>query len=368
MVDQITLDPDGPRGYGRAQPLQDEFEEAKASLLANDRWKTEDGGVPPGAPELRCDLALEGGGVKGIGLVGAVLVLDEAGYQIQRVAGTSTGAIAASLIASLVQRGQPMTELKTQLGTLKFANFMPEGRIRHFLDHVGRRAGEVVSDFAVLTDRMGLYPGTYLYEWLDPILDGLNIHTFGDLSISPTQDPGMSLPEERRYRLVVHTSDISRRQLVRVPWDCEYYGLDPHLMKVDDAVRASMSIPFFFEPFHLDSAVANVETPVAGGETIDQHYEAGSVTWVDGGMLRNFPIDAFDRVDGKMPRWPTIGIKLSGFQTQFPATKQCSNTAEVATGCLQTMMNEWDGYSIEEATAARTIFVDNAGLSATDFT
>ena len=73
------------------------------------------------------------------------------------------------------------------------------------------------------------------------------------------------------------------------------------------------------------------------------------------------------RADGKPPRWPTIGIKLSGFQRNFPATKQCSNTLEVASGCLQTMMNEWDRYSIEEATAARTIFVDSAGLSATDF-
>jgi hypothetical protein len=31
------------------------------------------------------------------------------------------------------------------------------------------------------------------------------------------------------------------------------------------------------------------------------------------------------------------------------------------------MMNEWDAYSVEEAAAARTIFVDNAGITATDF-
>ena len=30
-------------------------------------------------------------------------------------------------------------------------------------------------------------------------------------------------------------------------------------------------------------------------------------------------------------------------------------------------MNEWDAYSVDESTAARTIFVDNAGLTATDF-
>jgi hypothetical protein len=31
------------------------------------------------------------------------------------------------------------------------------------------------------------------------------------------------------------------------------------------------------------------------------------------------------------------------------------------------MMNEWDAYNVDESTAARTIFVDNAVLTATDF-
>jgi hypothetical protein len=31
------------------------------------------------------------------------------------------------------------------------------------------------------------------------------------------------------------------------------------------------------------------------------------------------------------------------------------------------MMNEWDAYGVDEATAARTIFVDNGGLTATQF-
>jgi hypothetical protein len=31
------------------------------------------------------------------------------------------------------------------------------------------------------------------------------------------------------------------------------------------------------------------------------------------------------------------------------------------------MMGEWDAYSVGAATAGRTIFVDNAGISTTDF-
>jgi NTE family protein len=46
------------------------------------------------------DLVLEGGGVKGIALVGAISVLEERGYQFRRVAGASAGAIVGSLVAA----------------------------------------------------------------------------------------------------------------------------------------------------------------------------------------------------------------------------------------------------------------------------
>src|SRR6185437_7140056 len=101
VVGDISLSPSAPRGYSRTAELQAQFDGAAQRLRELDHWRTEDGDDPPGPPELRCDLALEGGGVKGIALVGAVLVLDEAGYKIQRVAGTSAGAIAASLIAAI---------------------------------------------------------------------------------------------------------------------------------------------------------------------------------------------------------------------------------------------------------------------------
>ncbi len=138
-------------------------------------------------------------------------------------------------------------------------------------------------------------------------------------------------------------------------------------MAVADAVRASMSIPFFFEPFKFDATEATVNVPMPGGRTAAQHYAGGSVTWVDGGMLRNFPIAAFDRMDGKPPRWPTIGIKLSSFEANSGSTSACTHTLGLGLDCVQTMMNEWDVYAIESATAARTIFVDNDGITATQF-
>jgi NTE family protein len=364
---EISLAPATSRGYVRSAELQAQFDTASQRLRELDHWKTEDGQEPPGEPELRCDLALEGGGVKGIALVGAVLVLDEAGYKIQRVAGTSAGAIAASLIAGIVERGRPMIELKQYLDSMDFGRFMPEGKIHQFMDRIGRHVGEVTADFAILLTRIGLYPGTYLYDWLGPILRDLDVESFGKLRLTSDDDRGMSLPIERQYRLLVHTSDVSRRVLARLPWDYDRYGSDRDAMPIVDAVRASMSIPFFFEPFVFDASDATIDVPMPGGQTAPQHFAGGPCTWVDGGMLRNFPVTAFDRIDGKPPRWPTIGIKLNGFSSSSGSTVASAHALGVAVDCVETMMNEWDVNAIESATAPRTIFIDNDGITATQF-
>jgi len=367
VVGDISLSASAPRGYSRTAELQAQFDGAAQRLRELDHWRTEDGDDPPGPPELRCDLALEGGGVKGIALVGAVLVLDEAGYKIQRVAGTSAGAIAASLIAAIVQRGRPMIELKQYLDSMDFIKFMPEGKIHQFLDRIGHHVGEVAADFSILLRRMGLYPGTYLYEWLGPILEDLDVETFDKLRITQEDDEGMSLPVERQYRLLVHTSDVSRRVLARLPWDYDRYGKNRDAMAVIDAVRASMSIPFFFEPFEFEASDAVINVPMPGGRTAPKRYEGGRCTWVDGGMLRNFPVTAFDRIDGKSPRWPTIGIKLNSFDSSSRATTGCAHALGLAVDCVETMMNEWDVNAIESSTAARTIFINNDGITATQF-
>ncbi len=363
----ISIDENQLCGYQRDPQLQSEFDQASEILRTKDGWRD-----PPDAePRLIADLALEGGGVKGIGLVGAVLVLNEAGYAFRAIAGTSAGAIAAALISAIRQKNDPtnhpMTELRRYLGSLDFSKFMPEGRIHHFLDHQGGRVGSAVADAAILSHNMGIYSGDYLRQWLEPILEGdLGIRNFGDLSLRLDDHPE-SLPDGHAYRLLVHTSDVTRGELARLPWDYDVYGVDPAEQDVIAAVRASMSIPFFFEPVTFTAQETTVTIPAPGGKSVRQHFEGGTVTWVDGGMLRNFPIDAFDRTDGA-PRWPTIGIKLSSLQTEFPATQACQGSAiPVAIHCIRTMMNEWDAYEVDDTTAGRTIFVDNGGLTATDF-
>ncbi|HEY5319355.1 MAG TPA: patatin-like phospholipase family protein [Galbitalea sp.] len=362
---QIVMDPSQRFGFRRPPDLEAKFRAAAAKLLETDGWI--DPAVKTGSKQLVADLALEGGGVKGIGLVGAILALSDAGYTFRGVAGTSAGAIAASLVAALSLPGNDVARLKPIMDGLVFQKFMPNGKIHQFLDdHFGPLADRLV-DGSILVQRPGIYNGNYLTEWLGPVLAGLGVDKFSDLKILASGDPGMSLPTGHEYSLVVHTSDITRELLVHLPWEYGNYGRVADEMRVVDAVRASMSIPFFFDPVAFPAEPADVALPLPDGSSVQRHYGGGTVTWVDGGMLNNFPIHAFDRVDGKPPRWPTIGVKLSALQTSFPPDRKCENSLSIASKSLHTMLNEGDSYGVDPATAGRTIFVDNAGIGTTDF-
>lgn len=74
----------------------------------------------------KVDLVLEGGGVKGIGLVGAVMTLNESGYVFPRVAGTSAGAIVASLVAAHQVAGKPLSNLQNIMASVDYAKFQDE--------------------------------------------------------------------------------------------------------------------------------------------------------------------------------------------------------------------------------------------------
>jgi NTE family protein len=308
---------------------------------------------PPVADTQKpADLVLEGGGVKGIGLAGAVLALDQAGYRFQRVAGTSAGAIAAAIIAALNKTGKPLSKLQDYLQKVQFKQFEAKSHLRKALGPLG--------DAQQLLLHMGLYDGDYLIDWLDSVLTDIGgPKYFGDLRLD---DPGADTKwtTRQRYSLVVHTSDVTRGKLVRLPWDYVNYGLDPDHQRIVDAVRASMSIPFFFTPVHVRATA--VTAPPA-----DLAAAAGQVTWVDGGLLDNFPVDVFKRRDGAPARWPTIGIMLSARQTSIETSQGSDTVAAEAIACLHTVLDNAGRYYVPPDKAKHTIFIDNAGIKATDF-
>ena len=289
------------------------------------------------SPRLAADLVLEGGGVKGIALVGAISVLEERGYAFRRVGGTSAGAIVGALVAA----GMPAADLTEVMGTVDYRRF----RDGDLLDHLGA-VGQAMS---VLIDE-GIYRGEYLRHWLGDLLRDLGVRTFADLVVD---DRGGSFPRDQAYRLVVMASDVSQGRLRRLPWDYrERYGLDPFTVPVADAVRASMSIPFFYEPVKLKDHLSN------------------ETCWlVDGGMLSNFPVDVFDRTDGAPPRWPTFGIKLSSRAGALQGVpNHVDGAVSLARAMVATMTSFHDQLHLDDpAVVARTIFIDTLNVRATDF-
>ncbi|MDP9418154.1 MAG: patatin-like phospholipase family protein, partial [Actinomycetota bacterium] len=281
---------------------------------------------------LRADLVLEGGGVRGYGLVGAVDALAVAGYHFPRVAGSSAGAVVAAFVAALQRAGEPLARLD------EIARGFDVRRVRD-RGPIARHAGPLspLADLVAIVAEGGIFEGDYVRSFLAGALRDLGVEKFGDLR---QEDEESSLPVERRYRLLVTASDLSRRRLARFPWDYAAYGVDPDGQRVVDALRASVSIPYYFEPVRL----------------------AGS-TLVDGSVLSNFPIALFDRTDGRPPRWPTFGVRLSARQAAGSVqTRPVTGPVSMALALVETMLQAADAQHADDpCVRARTVFVDATG-------
>ncbi|HEY8341176.1 MAG TPA: patatin-like phospholipase family protein [Egibacteraceae bacterium] len=287
------------------------------------------------AQERRIDVVLEGGGVKGIALVGALAVLEEAGFSVNRVAGTSAGAIVGALAAA-------------RMPTSKMVEVMQELDYRRFQDAKGlSRFGAPGQLLSLLLDQ-GIYAGDYARGWLAEMLADHGVRTFADLHCD---DPGADLPPEKNYRLVVMVSDVTQGCLRRLPWEYDRYGCSADEIPVADAVRASMSIPFFYRPVKMHDR------------------RSGRRCWmVDGGMLSNFPVDTFDRTDDRRPRWPTFGIKLSDRPRDGAIAHDVQGILSLTRAMVGTMTTFHDRLHLQAPdVVARTIFVDTGGVRATDF-
>ena len=288
------------------------------------------------------DLVLSGGGVKFIGLVGAVVALMDAGYSIKRVSGVSAGSVVAAILAAASKGGQLTGE---EIKELAFSVPLHKWRDSGPVPYLGAAWG--------LVRETSMYRGDEAYDWIRSELKNLGVTSFGDLVIESDH-----LPAGPRYKLVVTVADLTAAQLVRLPWDYQrLYGLDPDEQLVADAVRASMAIPFFYRPVKLTGA---------GGATS---------TLVDGGVLSNFPIDTFDRPDGKPPRWPTFGITVlprpsEGIGAVMPALKPLRLFEQTALleSLLTTMLAGHDQTHLSKPwVAARAILVESANVGVLDF-
>jgi len=262
---------------------------------------------------LKTDAVFEGGGVKGIGLVGAVSEIEKAGYEFENLAGTSAGSIVASLLAV----GYKASEIKAEMERLNYNDFKDEG----LLDKLG-----ILGKGLSIGFEYGIYEGEYFEAWLERLLQARGKTKFGQIRTSYTE-------EKYKYKLQVVAADITDRKLLVLPGDLKDFGYDPDDFSISRAVRMSMSIPVFFEPVRLKDN---------SGRT---HFI------VDGGVLSNYPIWLLD--DGTSnPEWPTFGFKLvepDKRQLKGPDRNPINNPVNFLKAIMGTMMDAHDNYHISKS-------------------
>jgi len=307
------------------------------------------------------NLVLKGGGVRGIAYLGALesLAKHRVLGDIQRVAGSSVGAITAVLAALYPSFDDIKTIADSLDYTLVPSSGMPAKEkespsekqflvIRPILEKIEPLMGNV-QNLRRLVQNYGWYSSDYVYRWLqNNIAPQFTVkkeaYTFADF-----RDPSIHRDRRPFKDLYVTGTDISHRR-IRV----FSYETTPD-MEVAYAVRISMSIPFFFEalPYQYPG----------DGET---HQ------WADGGVLWNFPLTLFDdpqynRKSSGGINPETLGLFLftSPEHTDYDRIDTMMDYMNALFDSLLLVQDQLILYN--EQNKERVIFIDDTGVPTKEF-
>ncbi|PYZ94336.1 hypothetical protein CR194_02040 [Salipaludibacillus keqinensis] len=269
---------------------------------------------------MKVDAVFAGGGVKALAFLGALQALNERNIELERLAGTSAGAVTAAF-------------LKAGYRADEIFQLFNDTDLKQFLDP---RAIVDVFPFLkwmALYRRMGLYRGDAFESWLKNALKKKGIQTFGDLP-------------EGSLKMVA--SDITNGRLIVLPDDLSRYGIEQRSFSVAKAVRMSASLPFFFEPVKLKNQQGQVSLIV------------------DGGVLSNFPIWLFMRKGQLKRQRPVLGLRLSPEYDKIPP-REIKNGLSFLQSMFHTMSSAHDQRYVAKIHAKNIIFIPVEGLGATEF-
>lgn len=278
----------------------------------------------------KADGVFEGGGVKGVALIGALLrFYDEGCTEWVNVAGTSAGAIIASYLAC----GHSAKDAEALMRSVPFASFEDWGP-----------AGPIFGGGFDLAFHRGLCRGEEFRAWMDDQLQGATFKTLSD----------------RGRTLKLIAADISNREMVVLPDALSRYRrrgerapIDPFAFPIAEAVRMSMSIPYFFQPVELI-----------------RDDSGQPATIVDGGVLSNFPVWLFDAVD-RDPLRPTFGFKLTGGKGVGGGVDKLIQhlgwPVQMGVDIFHTATDAWDKEFEAISTRVRTVAVSALDVGTTDF-
>lgn len=276
------------------------------------------------------DLVQEGGGVLGVALVGYVYVLEQMNIRFLSLAGTSAGSINTLLMAAAGRIDQTKSSWILDCLCNKILYDFVDGDkdAREFIDallgdvsniKLALKGSQVIDNFR---DEFGLNPGKNFHDWMKNLLNQKKIKNMGDLQ--QLREVGVSEGNSLRNRLTNATynsqkdllglaiiaADITTQSKIVFPEMSELFYANPDNANPADFARASMSIPFFFQPFILSNLPAGADAWRKWNQMTGLNASIpNEVLFMDGGIISNFPIDIFHN-NNKVPDAPTFGVKI----------------------------------------------------------
>lgn len=269
---------------------------------------------------MKIDVVFDGGGVKGIALIGAICCFEDYGYEVYRAAGTSAGAI----IAALVSAGYRGSELKSIMMDVNYHDFFKKTRLFNM---------NLIGKFIRMLKDKGMYSADKAENFIKELLYKKGKITFSDIN------------SQGNSKLKIVASDVTEKNIMILPEDLSKYGVDPDSFEISKAVRMSMSLPIYFKPFRF-------------------HHENGCSYVVDGGILSNFPIWIFDTEE--KPVRPTIGFKLVDTDKIYNANRKMDFISYLF-DIVGTMLDKNEEIYVKDKDAVRTVFIPTLGVKTTDF-
>jgi predicted acylesterase/phospholipase RssA len=186
-----------------------------------------------------CLGVFQGGGCRAAAFVGAYQEAISSGVSFTEVAGTSAGAIVASLIGA----GAPPRDLRDAITTLDFNSFVGEPNRKATRGISGHIFGMKFPQYADLLFDQGFHSSLPIKKWVDEQLARL-------------------LPAEKHpitFSSLLFPTYIVSTDLTRSEAKVWSQQTTPNEL-VSDAVQASCAIPIFFQPVgkrHVDGAVVS---------------------------------------------------------------------------------------------------------------
>lgn len=233
------------------------------------------------------NLVFSGGGILGIAYLGTLDYLYKINLipQINRVAGTSAGAITACLTSFNLSFNQ-LKEISNSLDYAKVPgkdDISDDSRFPSRLFPTAIKAqldslfGNVDCVYRLIT-QFGWYSSSYFYEWLkEQIANQFNAtlkqppYTFSDFKNTDVHKNKVPFKD-----LYIVGTDTSKGTSIIFSFEST-----PH-MEVAEAIRISMSVPLLFEAIKSTPFLtSSVDSPGV---------------YVDGGLLYNYPINIFDDI------------------------------------------------------------------------